>query len=135
MNDDVTADWLQKVVGKFTFGPRLLVWDSYQCHISQATKQELKWSYIPGGCTKYIQAPDIVWTQSYDSWMAGNVDETYTAGGNLRAPARRLLVAWVLKAREELDTELVRPDKESRRIMEKLSSRRKMRMKNLKMNW
>ena len=29
MNDDVTADWLQKVEGKFKFGPRLLVWDSY----------------------------------------------------------------------------------------------------------
>lgn len=40
--------------------------------------------------------------------MAGNVDKTYTAGGNLRAPARRLLVAWVLKAWEELDTELVK---------------------------
>ena len=91
MNDDVTADWLQKVAGKFNFGPRLLVWDSYQCHISQATKQELSKGYrittamIPGGCTKYIQAPDVVWNQpfkaslheSYDSWMASNVDKTY----------------------------------------------------------
>ncbi|KAL7382466.1 hypothetical protein ABVT39_022965 [Epinephelus coioides] len=122
MNDDLTADWLQKVVGKFNFGSRLLVWDSYRCHISQATKEELKRGYkitmavIPGRCTKYIQAADVVWNQpfkaslheSYDSWMAGDADKTYTAGGNMRAPARRLLVAWVLKAWEELDTEVVK---------------------------
>ncbi|KAL2091434.1 hypothetical protein ACEWY4_013697 [Coilia grayii] len=122
MNDDLTAEWLQKVVGKFNFGPRLLVWDSYRCHISQATKEELKRGYsittavIPGGCTKYIQAPDVVWNkpfkaslhESYDRWMAGDADKTYTAGGNTRAPARRLLVAWVLKAWDELNTELVK---------------------------
>ena len=95
MNDDVTADWLQKVVGKFNFGPRLLVWESYRCHINQATKQELK----PFKASLH---------ESYDSWIAGNVDKTYTAGGNLRAPARRLLVTWVLKDWEELDTELVK---------------------------
>ena len=71
INDNVTADWLHKVVGKFNFGPRLLVWDSYRCHISQATKRELKRGYnittavIPGGCTKYIQAPDVVWNQPF----------------------------------------------------------------------
>lgn len=112
MNDDLTADWLQKVVGKLNFGPHLLAWDSYRCHISTTTKMELKQRYkittavIPGGCTKYIQAPDVVWNQllkaslheSYDSWMAGDADKECTAGGNLKAPARRLLVAWVLKA-------------------------------------
>ncbi|KAL2102513.1 hypothetical protein ACEWY4_001681 [Coilia grayii] len=122
MNDDLTAEWLQKVVGKFNFGPRLLVWDSYRCHISQATKEELKRGYsittavIPGGCTKYIQAPDVVWNkpfkaslhESYDRLMAGDADKTYTTGGYTRAPARRLLVAWVLKAWDELNTELVK---------------------------
>ena len=122
MNDDLTADWLQKVVGKTTFGPRLLVWDSDRCHIGQATKEELKRGYkittavIPEGCTKYIEAPEVVWNQPFkaslhescERWMAGNVDKTFTAGGNVRAPARRLLVAWVLKAWEELDTELVK---------------------------
>lgn len=67
-NDDLTKDWQQKAEGKFHFGPRLLAWDSYQCHISEATKAELKRGYnlimavIPGGCTKYLQAPDVVWS-------------------------------------------------------------------------
>ncbi|KAM4625025.1 uncharacterized protein ACJ7VT_003510 [Polymixia lowei] len=122
MNDNLTADWLQKVVGKRNCGPRLLAWDSYRCPISTATKAELKRGYnittavIPEGCTKYIQAPDVIWNQpfkaslyeSYDNWMAGDVDKEYTAGGNTRAPARRLLVAWVLQAWDKLDTELVK---------------------------
>ncbi len=69
-----------------------------------------------GVCTKYIQAPDVVWNQpfkaslreSYDNWMAGDADKEYTVRGNLRAPARHLLVAWVLKAWDKLDTELVK---------------------------
>ncbi|ROJ25353.1 Pogo transposable element with KRAB domain [Anabarilius grahami] len=119
MNEELTADWLRRVVGKLNFAPRLLAWDSYHCHISAATKAELKRGYnittavIPGGCTKYIQAPDVVWNQpfkaslheSYDNWMAGDVDKEYTAGGNMRAPARRLLVSWVLQAWEKLDME------------------------------
>ncbi|KAK0155316.1 Pogo transposable element with KRAB domain [Merluccius polli] len=122
MNEDLTADWLRKVVGKLNFGPRLLAWDSYRCHISAATKAELKRGYnvtmavIPGGCTKYIQAPDVMWNQPfkaslhepYDNWMAGDSDKEYTTGGNMRAPARRLLVAWVLKAWDQLDAALVK---------------------------
>ncbi|KAM3616613.1 uncharacterized protein V6R79_020854 [Siganus canaliculatus] len=122
MNEALTADWLQKVVGKLNFAPRLLVWDSYRCHISTATKAELKRGYnmstavIPGGCTKYIQAPDVVWNQpfkaslrdSYNKWMAGDTDKEYTKGGNVRAPACRLLVSWVLQAWDKLDAEMVK---------------------------
>lgn len=110
------------MVGKLNFGHRLLVWDSYRCHISSATKAELRRGYsvttavIPGGCTKYIQAPDVVWNkpfkaslhESYDSWMAEDTDKEYTAGGKLRAPARRLLVKWVLSAWGKLDVEQVK---------------------------
>ncbi|XP_067283792.1 uncharacterized protein [Pseudorasbora parva] len=119
MSEDLTADWLQRVVGKLNSAPRLLAWDSYRWHISAATKAELKRGYnittavIPGGCTKYIQAPDVVWNQpfkaslheSYSNWMAGDVDKEYMAGGYMRAPARRSLVSWVLQAWEKLDTE------------------------------
>ncbi len=120
-NDDLTIEWLQKVVGKFHFGSRLLAWDSYRCHISVATKAELKKGYqvtmavIPGGCTKYIQPPDVVWNapfkahlrEFYDRWMAGDTDKTFTKSGNLRAPSRRLLVDWVLKAWNALDRDTV----------------------------
>ncbi|KAJ8397484.1 hypothetical protein AAFF_G00437600 [Aldrovandia affinis] len=122
MNDRLTVDWLQRVVGKFSFTPRMLVWDSYRCHISSATKEELKHDYnivtavIPDGCTNHIQAPNLMWSQpfnanlheSYDNWMAGDADKEYTAGGNVRPPLRHLLVDWVLSAWGKLDGELVK---------------------------
>ncbi|CAM4603591.1 unnamed protein product [Leuciscus chuanchicus] len=95
MNDALTAEWLKSVVGKFNFTQRLQAWDSYRCHISAANKEELKCGYnittavIPGGCTKYIQALDVMWNQpfkaslhdAYDQWMAGDADKEHTAGG------------------------------------------------------
>lgn len=122
MNDALTADWLQSVVGKFNATPRLLVWDSYRCHIGAATKAELKRGYnittaeIPGGGTKYVQAPDVMWNQpfkqslhdAYDRWAAGDADKDYAAGGNLKAPARRLLVDWVVAAWDKLDKDMIR---------------------------
>ena len=39
--------------------------------------------------------------------MAGDADKEYTAGGNMRAPARHILVAWMLKAWNKLETERV----------------------------
>jgi len=98
MNDDLTSDWLKSVFQKFSFQHRMLVWDSYKCHISESTKNELKGFnstpvVIPGGCTKYIQAPDVSWnkpfkakvTELYDSWLSGDEDKAYTkGGGNLK---------------------------------------------------
>ncbi|XP_051246668.1 zinc finger and SCAN domain-containing protein 12 [Dicentrarchus labrax] len=122
MNDALTADWLQSVVGQFNMTPRLLVWDSYRCHIGAATKAELKHGYnittavIPGGCTKHIQASNMMWNQifkqslygAYNQWLAGDTDKEYTAGGYLKAPARHLLVDWVVAAWDNLDEDLIR---------------------------
>lgn len=60
MNDELTSDYLQKIIGPSFFGKRLLAWDSFRCHISEATKKKLKQlqidtAVIPGGCTKFIQ--------------------------------------------------------------------------------
>jgi len=98
MNDGLTSDWLQTVPGRTTTPSRMLVWDSYKCHIRDSTKMELGNCYlltavIPGGCTKYIQAPDLSWnkpfkaqvTEFYDSWISGDQDKEYTkGGGNLK---------------------------------------------------
>ena len=45
MNDELTKDYLQRVIGKLAFKKRLLVWDAYRCHLSQSTKDELKHNY------------------------------------------------------------------------------------------
>ena len=78
-------------------------------------KQELK-DYkidpvlIPGGCTKYIQAPNVCWnkqfkglvTEKYDEWIANGVHE-YTKAENMKAAPRRLVVEWILKSWNELN--------------------------------
>ena len=59
---------------------------------------------IPGGCMKYIQAPDLVWnkpfkaicTRKYDEWLAEEGILNETAEGNLKAPPRKRIVQWIL---------------------------------------
>ena len=58
---------------------------------------------VPGGCTKYIQAPDVCWNKpfkeffgtKYDHWMAEGVHQ-YTEAGNMKPPARKKIVQWIL---------------------------------------
>ena len=63
---------------------------------------------VPGGCTKYIQAPDVSWnklfkafiTEQYDEWISKDLHE-YTKAGNLKAPPRRQIVEWIMDAWEK----------------------------------
>ena len=104
MNEGPTLIWADKVLGEFSFGRRLLAWDSFSCHIMDSVKDKVKENntdmvVVPGGCTKYIQAPDVCWnapfkelvTERYDEWMAEGSQE-YTAQGNLKAPPRRKIM-------------------------------------------
>ena len=115
MNEDLTREWVQRVLGKFSFARRMLAWDSFKCHITDSIKQELAHAKIdpvivPGGCTKYIQAPDVAWnkpfkakvTEKYDAWMADGAHSFKTAG-NMHGPPRREIVKWVLEAWKTLD--------------------------------
>ncbi len=56
MNDTLTSDYLKKIIGQLSFNKRLLIWDAYKCHTSEATKAELgklkvDTAVIPGGCS------------------------------------------------------------------------------------
>jgi hypothetical protein len=119
-NDDLTIQWLDSCMGTSLFKKRLLVWDSYRCHISEKTKKRLKAinavaAVVPGGCTKYIQPADLSWNKPfkarlrefYDKWMEGDADKSYTAGGNLRAPTKKLLIDWIVTAWNELDISMI----------------------------
>ena len=67
---------------------------------------------VPGGCTKYIQAPDFVWNKAfrgkaeevYGSWLA-NVKKEFT--GNRKPIPSRLAAKCVSKARNELLKEVI----------------------------
>ena len=38
MNDSLTIDYLHAIIGQLTFHKRLLVWDAYRCHTSEAVR-------------------------------------------------------------------------------------------------
>jgi hypothetical protein len=59
MNQEITLDFLQSSVSSFNT-QKLLVWDAYRCHISEASKARarqlnINMAIIPGGCTGIIQ--------------------------------------------------------------------------------
>ena len=70
---------------------------------------------VPGGCTKYIQAPDVCWnapfkelvTERYDEWRAEGSQE-YTAQGNLNAPPRRKIIEWILEAWKNVRIDVIK---------------------------
>ena len=107
MDDSLTADYLKRVIGQFSFNKRLLIWDAFRCHLSQSTKQQLRnmkidTAVIPGGCTSFIQAPDVSWNKSlksklsdyYEDWTVNGV-HTFTKGGNQRPPTFHDIAQWV----------------------------------------
>ena len=121
MNDSLTFDYLHSIIGTLSFSKRLLVWDAYRCHTSQAVRSKtdklrLHTAIIPGGCTEFIQAPDVVWNacskshlrKQYDTWLAEPTCHEFTKGGNLKPPSRSLLCNWVKFAWEALPVEMVK---------------------------
>ena len=119
MNEELTQVWVQRVLGSFSFNRRLLAWDSYECHMVKSVQEALAKNkvdhvLIPGGCMKYIQAPDVSWnkpfkalvSEQYDDWMANGLHH-YTEAGNMRPPSRKMIVEWVLEAWSQLAQDIV----------------------------
>ena len=70
MNEELTLKWVPKVPGAFSYTWRLLAWVSFGCHMTQSVKEELKKKgvdqvMIPGGRTKFVQAPDVCWNKPF----------------------------------------------------------------------
>lgn len=120
LNDTLTSDYLESVIGRLSFDKRLLVWDAYKCHTSDETRNKcaqmkLHTAIVPGGCTRYIQAADVVWNstfkshlrQYYDLWLADSSKHEYTKGGNLKSPSRSLLCEWVKMSWDAVPTATV----------------------------
>ena len=71
---------------------------------------------IPGGCTKFIQAADVVWnkpfkamcTEKYDQWLEEEGIHNETAEGNLKAPPRKRIVQWILESWASLSVEVIK---------------------------
>ena len=98
----------------------MLAWDSYECYMEQSVcnnliTKNIEPLIIPGGCTKYVQAPDVSWNkpfkakvaEEYDEWLSTVGINWVTEAGNLKSPLRRIIVQWILKAWNELSTEMI----------------------------
>ena len=98
---------------------RLLVLDSFKCHVSKDTKDSLKklkidQAVIPGGCTGFIQAPDVCWnkpfkdsyTKSYDDWFEAGKQEL-TVEINSKSAALKLIVGWIVKAWYSISRDII----------------------------
>lgn len=76
---------------------------------------------ISGDCTKFIQAPYVVWnkpfkaacTKKYDIWLEEEGIHAETEEGNLKAPSRRRVVEWILESWESLSTEMIKRSSKS----------------------
>uniref|UniRef100_A0A915DL27 DDE-1 domain-containing protein n=1 Tax=Ditylenchus dipsaci TaxID=166011 RepID=A0A915DL27_9BILA len=68
-----------------------------------------------GGCTKFIQAPDVCWNSPfkahirsyYETWISNGDRMTFTSGGNPRAPSMEVYLDWILRAWEALSKNLI----------------------------
>ncbi len=119
MNEQLTLDFLHRTFGKLSFSNRLLVWDSFKCHISEKILAEMKrmnldCAVIPGGCTGFIQAPDVSWNKPfkakyrelYDAWcLAGNLPTT--AAGNTKPPPLDKVCEWILASWNSVTKEII----------------------------
>ena len=96
MDSELTIVWINSVLGSFSLNRRLLAWDSYECYIEDTitealTSKKIDRVIVPGGSTRYIQAPDVSWnkpfksscTEKYDHWLSTVGIHEETASGNL----------------------------------------------------
>uniref|UniRef100_A0A8R1I8G0 DDE-1 domain-containing protein n=2 Tax=Caenorhabditis japonica TaxID=281687 RepID=A0A8R1I8G0_CAEJA len=106
-NDAITKEFLIKIMGNSLFAKRLLVWDSYRCHLSVDTKKVLRslkidTAIVPGGTTKFLQPADVFWNfafksrirQHYEDFMLYGEKE-YTRGGNMKQPPMKVTSLFV----------------------------------------
>lgn len=121
MTTELTNEWVSHVLGSIAFDHRLLAWDSYECHMEDSVVQSLHSRkvdvvIVPGGCTKYIQAPDVLWnkpfkaacTEKYDNWMGEVGIHCETPAGNLKSPPRRTIIPVILQSWSELSRDLIK---------------------------
>ena len=108
MQVNTTVEWISKVWGSLSFRNRLLVWDSYRCHLTVEARQTLKnvkttMACIPGGCTKQVQTADVSWNQPfkaayrerYERWLqTERREDDVTPSGNPRAPSKSMMVVY-----------------------------------------
>uniref|UniRef100_A0A915E952 DDE-1 domain-containing protein n=1 Tax=Ditylenchus dipsaci TaxID=166011 RepID=A0A915E952_9BILA len=116
--------WM-RAVGRPMFEKRLLVWDAFRCHTSEATKKvlrdlDLHTAVISGVCTKFVQAHIRCY---YETWISNGDRMTFTTGGNLRARSMEVYLDWIVRAWDALPkNQVISPFKEEEDVEEDLAN-------------
>ena len=119
MNEELVFKFLRRVLGMFSSKKRLFAWDTFETHLTEDVRKFSKQmktddASIPRGCTKYVQAPDVVWKKrfkghimkSYDEWLSSGVHQ-HTEVENMKPASRHLVVEWVLESWNRLEKNLI----------------------------
>uniref|UniRef100_A0A915LBV2 DDE-1 domain-containing protein n=1 Tax=Romanomermis culicivorax TaxID=13658 RepID=A0A915LBV2_ROMCU len=67
---------------------------------------------VPGGCTKYIQAPDVCWNKQnisefYDKLLSTGEKEL-TKGGQMKVPNFDTVLCWIKDAWDSLSPDMIK---------------------------
>ena len=106
VNEDIIKWWVVQVWRR-SEDRKLLVWDAFRAHRTDAVKELLSrrsefgvnsdTAVIPGGCTSILQPADVSWNkpfkshiqEKWDRWMVDG-EHTYTAAGRMRKPENKV---------------------------------------------
>lgn len=123
MDESGTLEWLEKVwsnrKGAVFKKPSMLVWDSFQAHLTEAVKEKCRQlntavAVIPGGLTSILQPLDVCLNKSFKDrlrqkwiqWMASE-DKPLTKGGNLKKVEIETVAQWVKESWSEVSSEII----------------------------
>jgi len=70
---------------------------------------------VPGGCTKFVQPPDLSWNAPFKSrirelhnlWMMNGDHMEFTTGGNPRPPGMDVYLEWILDSWNAISKEAI----------------------------
>lgn len=123
MDESGTLEWLEKVwnrrKGAAFRKPSMLVWDSFQAHLTDAVKEKCRQlktevAVIPGGLTSLLQPLDVCMNKPFKDrmrekwiqWMASE-DKALTKGGNLKKVDIETIAQWVKDSWSEVSSEII----------------------------
>ena len=78
MNEELVLKFLRQALGMFSLNKHFFALDTFEAHMTEDVRKLLKQmktddALIPGGCTKYVQAPGVIWNKPFK----GHIRESY----------------------------------------------------------
>lgn len=79
MNTELTLPWVENIIGAFSLTQKLIAWNSYERQIEGIKKlsatKKIDTVIAPGGCTKYVQVPDVSWKNTFKANCTENYND------------------------------------------------------------